>query len=486
MASKLWREVLLALVVVASLVFGYMRTLTPLRLHIDGRVRNIGTHQTTVEAVLRDAAVKLHPLDRVEPPLDARLERDMNIFVTRARTVTIEADGRSWAIRTHESSAETLLAQQGIYLRPGDRLLVNGEEVRHSRSLGEEGSGIGGRYRGSPRLEEGAPPSSISVLRAVPLYVDDNGAQFTLETTSATIGEALRAAGISLYLGDHIEPALNRRVTAGLHVQIRRSLPIAIQVDGRVVRTRTFRASVGDVLGEIGISLVGLDYALPPPESALVPEMVVRVTRVWEEEITEQEPIPFRSTWQASPELEIDVTGIIQVGEPGVLQRRIRIRKEDGQEVARWLNEWVALDPLTHINGYGTQVVPHILDTPEGPLEYWRVIRMLATSYTKSTAGKGPDHPTYGITYTGLPMRHGLVAVDPRIVNLHTWVYVAGYGKGYAADTGGWIKNYRIDLGYDDSNFQSWYNWVDVYLLTPAPDPSRIRYVLPGSPAFGQ
>ncbi|MCL6512494.1 MAG: hypothetical protein K6U78_17620, partial [Anaerolineae bacterium] len=52
---------------------------------------------------------------------------------------------------------------------------------------------------------------------------------------------------------------------------------------------------------------------------------------------------------------------------------------------------------------------------------------------------------------------------------------LGGIGKGYAADTGGWIKNYRIDLGYDDDNLKLWYRWVDVYLLTPVPNQIRYR-----------
>ena len=47
-----------------------------------------------------------------------------------------------------------------------------------------------------------------------------------------------------------------------------------------------------------------------------------------------------------------------------------------------------------------------------------------------------------------------------------------------AADTGGAIKGRRIDLGYDEDNLVLWYNWVDVYLLAPAPDPSEIRYII--------
>ena len=141
-------------------------------------------------------------------------------------------------------------------------------------------------------------------------------------------------------------------------------------------------------------------------------------------------------------------------------------------------HEYVAVPPTTKIMGYGTQIVIRTLDTPSGPIEYWRVIRMLATSYSASTAGTPTDAPWYGYTRTGERMRYGIVAVDPRVVNLRTQVYVAGYGIGYAGDTGGAIKWRRIDLGYDDDNLKLWYNWVDVYLLTPVPAAEDINYII--------
>ncbi|MBN1810686.1 MAG: 3D domain-containing protein, partial [Anaerolineae bacterium] len=101
-----------------------------------------------------------------------------------------------------------------------------------------------------------------------------------------------------------------------------------------------------------------------------------------------------------------------------------------------------------------------------------------------ATSGKTRDHPHYGITFLGWQMRAGIVAVDPTVVNLRSDVYVFGYGKGVAGDTGGAIKGRRIDLGYeeDDPKALTWYRWVDVYLLAPAPPTSNIRWVLPNWP----
>jgi 3D (Asp-Asp-Asp) domain-containing protein len=104
---------------------------------------------------------------------------------------------------------------------------------------------------------------------------------------------------------------------------------------------------------------------------------------------------------------------------------------------------------------------------------------MLATSYTAATSGKEKGHPLYGITYLGWRARKGIVAVDPRVINLRTRVYVPGYGVGVAADTGGKIKGRRIDLCYDEGELKLWRRWVNVYLLAPPPPREEIIWVLP-------
>ena len=73
---------------------------------------------------------------------------------------------------------------------------------------------------------------------------------------------------------------------------------------------------------------------------------------------------------------------------------------------------------------------------------------------------------------------HG-VAVDPRYIPMRTNLFVPEYGFGCACDTGGGIKRYHIDLGYDDDNYQSWHWPVDLYLLEPLPPADEIPWILP-------
>jgi 3D (Asp-Asp-Asp) domain-containing protein len=51
-----------------------------------------------------------------------------------------------------------------------------------------------------------------------------------------------------------------------------------------------------------------------------------------------------------------------------------------------------------------------------------------------------------GTTATGLPVQYGVIATDPAYIPLGTRLFVPGYGEGVAADTGGAVKGWTIDL----------------------------------------
>ena len=53
-----------------------------------------------------------------------------------------------------------------------------------------------------------------------------------------------------------------------------------------------------------------------------------------------------------------------------------------------------------------------------------------------------------GNTALGVPVRTGVVAVDPRLIPLGTRLHVPGYGPGLAADVGFAIKGRIIDLWF--------------------------------------
>ena len=475
---------------------GYLSTRAEVTLVLNGLVWHLRTHQTSVEAFLNEAGIEVYPEDMVSPALAAPIEPGGTITVQQARSVTIEAHGRVISLRTHAASVAEILREVGIAVKPHDRVMVNGQETKlkaelpasatSSSSGGLRTSSLGARPEQSRRgksLSAEMAPLHIVLRRAVPIHVDDEGVPTTIYTTCPTVGEALRAEDIALYLGDRVEPSLGSPISTGMHIYIQRSVPVAIAVDGRTIRTRTQLETVADVLAQETVALVGNDRVEPKGDVPIADGMAIQVVRVKEAIAIEQDPIPFETAWQPDDNLELDQQRLSQEGVDGLTKRRIRVVYEDSQEVSRDMeDEWVDHEPTTKIIAYGTNIVVRELETSEGILEYWRRVRMLATSYSAATCGKEPDDPHYGITFLGWEMKKGIVAVDPRVVNLRSQVYVPGYGPGVAGDTGGMIKGRHIDLGYDEDNLVPWYRWVDVYVLTPVPPESEIRWVLPNWP----
>ena len=495
-----WWSFVALLALVAWAAAGYLRALTPVTLAVDGVSRQVRTRQVTVGALLDDVGVVVHEWDRVNPGRDAPLREGMPIQVWHALPVTVVADGTTRTVYAHSQRIGEILSLADLTLRPGDELWVNGERAAGGSGqralLAQEREAAPLRAASSRGPRQPAPPllSHVEVRRATLMYVSEDGASLgggnsrvpmeqAVRTMASTVGQALLEAGITLYLGDRVYPDLGTPVTAGLHVRIRRGTPVSVAVDGRVLRTRTQSSRVGEVLAELGVALVGQDAVLPPLEARIRDHMRIQVVRVAGRLLIEQEEIPYQTEWIADASLELDQRRVDNAGAPGVQRRRYRAIYHDGVEVERYLeDEWVAREPQPRQIAYGTRIVVRTLETPDGPIEYWRRIRVFLTSYTEATCSKTPDHPWYGLTRLGWKMRRGIVAVDPRVIHLRSPLYVPGYGRGVAGDTGGLIKGRHIDLGYEVDNFIMHYEWGYVYLLTPAPPASQIPWILPDNP----
>jgi uncharacterized protein YabE (DUF348 family) len=444
----------------------------------------------TVGEALRRAGLVLHAEDRISPSLETELQPGLLIQVELARPVILHVDGQVKQLRTHAIEVGQLLAELGVSLGPADQVWLDGQLAAESTRLwapeqvtDQEQPSLAAlgktAYSGPVVVPE------IAVRRATSLVLKDNGVPQTLYTTLETVGQALQQHGVQLYLGDKVDPGLQDRVFPGMTIAIDRSVPVQIEVDARTIDTRTRAEDVAGVLGQEKIALVGKDRVEPPLSTPTREGLRIRVVRVSERIVVEFEPIPFETQWVPDPEVEIDNIRLVEEGQPGLTKRRFRVVYENGLEVERSLEDaWADKPPVTKTMAYGTKIVIRTLETPDGPVEYWRKVRVYTTSYTAATCGKSRDHPRYGYTRLGLWLKKGIVATDPTVIPLRTKMYIPGYGFAFAGDTGGGVKGKWVDLGYPEDSYRSWHWWTDVYLRTPVPPADEIRWILPDWPKF--
>ena len=479
---------LAVVLLMAGLVWRFVATLAPVTVQVDGYADRVFTHQRTVRELLAELNLALAPGDHMTPALEQAIAPGLHVQVTRARPLLVVADGREILVRTHSQRVGDIWPAAGITPAGMDERFLDGVPVTDQTALPVPviEPGVAPRYRaGRPWVGKQPVPLTLTLRRAVPLTVLDEGLPLTFMTTAPTVGEALRREQFVLYLGDVVQPSLGSPVRAGGRVFIQRSTPVVFFADGETLKTRTRQYTVGDALAEQGIVVVGLDQVEPALTTPLVPNLAIRVIRVREVLEIEQQVVPFISIWVGDDKLEIDRSRVSVAGQDGIQRQRYRMRYEDNQVVARTLQEsWVAQEPITRVLAYGRQITQKTLDTPEGPIIYWRKLRAYTTSYTASSAGVPRSSPSYGRTRIGLPLSTGIVAVDPTVIPLRSWVYVPDYGKGLAGDTGGGVKGKFVDLGFSEGEYQSWHWWSDVYLLWPPPPTYQIRWVLPDWPKY--
>jgi uncharacterized protein YabE (DUF348 family) len=467
-----------------SMIMGYISMQREATLVINDHSFAVRTHQTSVAALLDELGIQLAPEDILMSPLDAPLQTKEPIVIRKALPIRIEADGRTLKLRTHTRTLGDLLREAGITVNRYDQIIIGGESTDLDAPLALDT--LAEPKEGNPHLHPAKlwdqHPLRVVIRRSVPVTVFDGKVPIAVQTTAATVGQALFDEGIILYLGDGVTPSLGAEVSADMQVYIERSRPLVIFAEGRRIKTRSHGETVEAVLRQESIELVDKDYTIPAQESEVYDNMTVQVIRVQEQVVLEEEPIPFETVWRGDEDLELDHQRLDQAGAAGVKRRLVRVVYENSVEKERITEEeWVETPPTTEIISYGTKIVIRELEISDGKITYWRHFRAYATAYTASTAGTPRDAPWFGRTYMGLPAKKGIIAVDPEVIAFGTWMYVPGYGKGLAADKG--VHGKHIDLCYDDDKWPPPWHWfVDVYLLTPVPPRDRIRWILPSYP----
>ena len=354
------------------------------------------------------------------------------------------------------TTVEAALAEAGVVLGPGDRVLVRGYPTALNEPLA------------------GPMASGIQIQHA--LRVTINGRP--LETTAATVGEAVAGAGNELYAADLLQPPADWPVVDGMEIAYTASRPEVLSVDGRQVHVRTAAATTGEALAESGIPEIGLDVIQPaddqpPPDSA-----EIGLTRVAESVVLAQELIPFETTYQDSPEVALGREQVVQPGATGLSVTRSTVRFENGREVARNSEASTIVNPPENrIVARGTKVVNRTLAVNGAAIEYWLQMQMYATTYSPCESASGGC--SYG-TASGRRAGKGVVAVDPALYAYLNGqrLYIPGYGYAVIGDVGGGyivennigVSRYKwIDLGFDDGSIEDMSGWITVYFLAPAP-----------------
>jgi len=278
-------------------------------------------------------------------------------------------------------------------------------------------------------------------------------------THANTVGEFLESEEVHLNAKDLLNLGLDAELNIGevTELLLRRSFTISIMID----ENEAFEYEVGPTqrVGHIIAELREqkqadfrhsgfLSDAIAAGStlylrSVTIREHVMALTQPYETEV--------RMTWALAP----NETQVLQEGVFGEIATVIRIAYVGGVEIDRTVvSVTQTRQPVSEIVIKG-----NTSEVPQTALPRGTIMSLNGTvgndyAYTiskimESTAYSAQQPELSNYTASGHRAVRGVIAVDPNVIPLGTWVYVEGYGRALASDTGGAIRGYIIDLCFD-------------------------------------
>jgi uncharacterized protein YabE (DUF348 family) len=282
---------------------------------------------------------------------------------------------------------------------------------------------------GAWMVQRSTAPSGSEVTFVV------DGSRELVRTDANTVGALLSAAHVQLGPGDIVVPTANTALHDGLHVDVLRSFPVTVDVDGTVRTVRTVETSaeklakqlklgkltavrndpgrlaagstvvfrtrvsgsltidnqkvtfdspsrtVAELLDAYQVKLVGEDYVTPSADTVLHDGDSVEVVRVNADITQTQKDIPFDTVEQADPTLPIGQTRVVQEGKNGTMTVTWRQLVENGQKGEKQVvSEVPKVESTPKIIGYGTYANPK-----------WDELAQCESGGRWDTVDSGPD-----------------------------------------------------------------------------------------------
>ncbi len=204
------------------------------------------------------------------------------------------------------------------------------------------------------RITEDGTEISISRCAKVSVGEDGQKQEFTLK--GKKVKEAIAAAKIEIGEHDEVSQKLEAYLTDGMDIQVRHRYAVEIDVDGRKVECLTEAKTVKGMLEEQEIHLDEKDKISPSLETKIQNGTKVAIHRVFVEQVTEHEPIPFETEIEYSSSMYQGESTRRRQGQEGEKELVYEVTYVDGEEESRVLvKESVSKEPVNAIVAKGTK-----------------------------------------------------------------------------------------------------------------------------------
>ncbi|WP_246080628.1 resuscitation-promoting factor [Modestobacter altitudinis] len=247
------------------------------------------------------------------------------------KTVTITVDGQAREVRTYADTTGEVLADEGLQLASHDVVLPDQEAAV-------------------------ADGDTIVLNRARPLSLTVDGVRSDVYTTALSVDGALDELG---YRAENLVLSVSRSERLpldGMDLSIATAKDVTLVADGQQRVVTTTAQTAGELLAEQGITLSPTDRSSLYPAQPLLDSMVLWVTRVQVEDVTEVRPVDYTTVETEDPEADEGDRTVTQEGVEGQQTITWRVTRTDGVETGReQVDAAVTTPPVDELVSVGTK-----------------------------------------------------------------------------------------------------------------------------------
>ena len=331
---------------------------------------------------------------------------------------------------------------------------------------------------------EGEDDGVIYVYRAGEVTVKD-GKKVQRVSMAGTVREAVEKAGVSLGKYDKLNYDGDTYVFDGMIIEVERAFGVKLVVDKKTVKCRATRGTtVSQLLENAGITLGKKDKVSKKLTDKVNKGEKITVKRVTYKTHKATEILKFKTVTKKDSSLYKGNSKVTQEGKDGIKLVTYKDKYVNGELVKstpvkttvkkeaqpRIIIVGSKARPAISVNGRKTisELKPPSslkLDKNGRPTEYKKLITGKATAYCCGTT-----------CATGVHVKPGYIAVNPRQIPYGTKMYIVSsdgkwnYGYAIAADTGGFARNGSgnvadLFMWSESACWQFGHRTVEIYIL---------------------
>ena len=293
--------------------------------------------------------------------------------------VKIIDNGKEITITTNETEPIEILNQANFALATNDKLDISGFD-----------QGVGG---------------TIIINRLNVINVEFGNTINTYSVYSSTVGDALAEIGLPVGENDQINYSLDAQVESGMVITLMPALSVTLDVDGVATNYAVLNGTVADLLAFAGVSLGADDYTQPSLDTPLGADMYVQVFRVFYQQETRTETIPYKTTKVDDDTLSAGEKKVVTAGANGSAQVTYKVKYVNGVVAEQQkINSVVIQEPVNEVVNVSTAVATNGVTSKNG----FYVGQQISGRYTHYCACSRCCGKSDGITASGIKVYNGM------------------------------------------------------------------------------